>query len=187
LRQEAHRHVVSTKKASGTERSGARNRSARSREAAAAARAAARNRGHSLAPEHLGEVGSAAVLAMSIVGLAVFIGGIAMVVFGMTTAARYGSTPPPNADALGQGQVIGGIAVAVLGVALLGAALAVLADLRRSRVIATGIAALAAVLAAIGVWRVTTLDSGDPILAGALAVGALVLAAAAFILARRAR
>jgi hypothetical protein len=34
---------------------------------------------------------------------------------------------------------------------------------------------------------VTTLASGDPILAGALAVGALVLAAAAFILARRAR
>jgi hypothetical protein len=179
--------VVSTKKASGAERSGARNRSARSREAAAAARAAARNRGHSLAPEHLGEVGSAAVLAMSIIGLAVFIGGIAMVVFGITTAARYGSTPPPNAGALGQGQVMGGVGVAVLGVALLSSALAVLADLRRSRATAAAIAALAAVLGAIGIWRVMSLGYGDPILAGALAVGALVLAAAAIILARRPR
>jgi hypothetical protein len=179
--------VVSSKKASGVERSGARNRSARSREAAAAARAAARNRGHSLAPEHLGEVGSAAVLAMSIVGLAVFIGGIAMIVFGITTAARYGSTPPPNASALGQGQVIGGAAVSVLGVALLSSALAVLADLRRSRYIAAGIAVLGAVLAVIGMVRVMGLGNGDPILAGALAVGALVLAVAAIILARRPR
>jgi hypothetical protein len=179
--------LVGTKKASSVERSGARNRSARSREAAAAARAAARNRGHSLAPEHLGEVGSAAVLAMSILGLAIFIGGIAMVVFGLTTAARYGSTPPPNAGALGQGQVLGGAGVVVLGVALLGSALAVLADLRRSRPIAAAIGAIGAILAVIGLVRVVSLANGDPVLAGALAVAAIILAAAAIILIRRPR
>jgi hypothetical protein len=179
--------LVSTKKAGGAERTGSRNRSARSRDAAAAARATVRQRGHSLAPEHLGEVGSAAVLAMAILGLAVFIAGIAMVVFGTTTAARYGSTPPPNAGGLGQGQVFGGAGLAVLGVALLGSALAVLADLRRSRAIAVAIAALAAVLAGIAVVRVTTLGYGDPILAGALAIAAVVFAASAVILARRNR
>ena len=178
--------MVSTKKASSVERGG-RTRSARSREAAAAARAAARHRGHSLAPEHLGEVGSAAVLAMSIMGLAVFIAGIAMIVFGVTTAARYGSTPPPNAGELGQGQVLGGAGLAAIGVALLGSALAVLADLRRSRPIAALMAAAAAVLSAIAVVRVTTLGIGDPILAGALAVSTVIFAATAVILARRSR
>jgi len=178
--------LVSSKKAGTVERSG-RTRSARSREAAAAARANARPRGHSLAPEHLGEVGSAAVLAMSILGLAVFITGIAMVVFGMTTTARYGSTPPPNAGSIGVGQLLGGAGLAAFGVVLLGSALAVLADLRRSRPIAAVVAAVAAVLSLIAIVRVTTLGIGDPILAGALAVAAVIFVAAAVILARRHR
>ncbi|HEX6654611.1 MAG TPA: hypothetical protein VF153_00200 [Candidatus Limnocylindria bacterium] len=146
-----------------------------------------RPRGHSLAPEHLGELGSAAVLAMSILGLAIFIAGIAMVVFGITTAARYGSTPPPNAGAIGQGQVLGGAGLAAMGVVLLGSALALLADLRRSRPIAAVVAGAAGVLSLIAVVRVTTLGVGDPILAGSLAVAAVIFTAAAIILARRPR
>ena len=124
---------------------------------------------------------------MSILGLAVFIAGIAMVVFGITTASRYGSTPPPNAGVIGQGQLLGGIGLALLGVVLLSSALAVLADLRRSRPIAAIIAAAAAVLSVIAVVRVSTLGIGDPILAGSLAVATVILAATAVILARRPR
>jgi hypothetical protein len=182
--------LVSTKKAGSAERASTRNRTARSRRERSrdeAARAAARRRGHTLAPEHVGEAGSVAVLAMSIVGLSIFIAGIAMVVFGLTTAARYGATPPPNVASLGQGQVLGGAGLAALGVALLGSALAVLADIRGSRVAATVLSAIAAVLSAVGVVRVMTLGIGDPVLAGALAVGTVILAAAAIILARRPR
>ena len=122
---------------------------------------------------------------MSILGLAVFITGIAIIVFGITTAARYGSTPPPNAGSIGQGQVLGGAGLAAFGVVLLGSALALLADLRRSRPIAAIVAVVAAILSAIAVVRVTTLGIGDPILAGSLAVATVIFAAAAVILARR--
>jgi hypothetical protein len=173
--------LVSTRKAN----SSARARDARNREKAA--RAAARHRSRSLAPEHVGEAGSVAVLALAIVGLAIFIAGIAMVVFGITTQARYGSIPPPNVAGLGQGQVLGGAGLGLLGVALLGSAMAVLADVRGSRLAATVLSAIAAILCAIGVVRVMTLGFGDPVLAGALAVGTIILAAAAIILARRPR
>jgi hypothetical protein len=189
VRQEGPIGLVSTKKAGSAERPSierpsARGRAARSREKAV--RSAARHRGHSLAPEHVGEAGSVAVLALSIIGLSIFIAGIAMAVFGLTTAARYGSIQPPNVNGLGLGQVLGGAGLAVLGVALLGSGLAVLADIRGSRMAATVLSAIAAVLSAIGVVRVMTLGSGDPVLAGALAVGTIILAAAAIILARRA-
>jgi hypothetical protein len=174
--------VVTSKKA-GVSR-GSRSRASRSRDAE---RAAVRHRGHSLAPEHVGEAGSVAVLAVSIMGLAIFIAAIAMIVFGLTTAARYGSLPPPNVGGLGQGQVVGGAALAVLGMALLGSALAVLADLPRSRMAAVVVTGFAAVLSAVGVVRVMTLGFGDAVLAGALAVGTILFGAAAVILARRPR
>lgn len=159
-----------------------RSRTARTREAERLA--ASRHRGQSLVPEHVGEAGSVALLALSILGLALFIGAVAMIVFGLTTASRYGSFPPPNAGELGQGQVLGGVGLAVLGLAVLGSALAVLADVRGSRPIAIGVAAIAAVLSALGVVRVMTLGVGDAVLAGALAIVTVVFAAAAIILAR---
>ena len=64
---------------------------------------------HSLAPEHIGEAGSVAVLAMAILGLAIFIAAIAMLVFGLTTASAT-AAPPPNVGGLGMGQVLGGLA-----------------------------------------------------------------------------
>jgi hypothetical protein len=172
--------LVTTKKA-GVGRGSARSRAARAREAA---RPVPRQRGHSLAPEHVGEAGSVALLALSILGLALFIAAVAMVVFGLTTAARYGSLPPPNAGGLGQGQVIGGAALAALGIAVLFSAMAVLADIRGSRQVTIAISGLAAILSAIGVLRVMTLGFGDAVLAGALGIVTIVFAAAAIVLAR---
>ena len=174
--------MVTTKNA-GTGRSSNRTRNRRR----AAARPTPRPHGHSLAPEHIGEAGSVALLALSILGLALFIAAVAMVVFGLTTAARYGSLPPPNAGALGQGQVMGGVGLGLLGLAVVGSVLALLADVPRSRPVVVGVSALAAVLSGIGVVRVMTLGPGDPVLAGALAICTVVFAAAAIVLARRPR
>ena len=46
-----------------------------------------RHRGHSLAPEHLGELGAAAALVTAIGGMALFIAAVAMTVSGLTLAA----------------------------------------------------------------------------------------------------
>jgi hypothetical protein len=183
-RREALNRLVSSKKASTAERP-ARSRTARTREAIAPARP--RHRSHSLAPEHVGEAGSVAVLAMAILGLAVFIAAIAMVVFGVTTSARFGSSPPPNVGGLGTGQVLGGIGLLVLGGALVASALAVLADLRGSRRIAAVVAGGAALLSAAGVVRVMSEGAGDAVLAAALAVTTMIFGASAIILARRPR
>lgn len=172
-------HLVTTKK-TGVGRS-ARSRTGRARGTEAVT---PRQRGHSLAPEHVGEAGSVALLTLAILGLALFIAAVAMIVFGISTAARYGSLPPPNAGGLGAGQVIGGVGLAVLGLAVLFSALAVLADIRGSRPVAIAIAALSAILSAAGVLRVMTLGVGDPVLAGALAIVAILFAAAAIVLAR---
>jgi hypothetical protein len=124
---------------------------------------------------------------MAILGLAIFIAAIAMVVFGMTASSRFGSSPPPNVDALGTGQVLGGIGLLVMSAALVGSALAVLADLRGSRRIAALVAGAAAVLSAAGVVWVMGEGAGDAVLAAALAVTTMIFGASAIILARRPR
>jgi hypothetical protein len=183
-RHEGLNGLVSGKKASTAQRP-ARSRPATGREAVAPARP--RHRSHTLAPEHIGEAGSVALLAMAILGLAIFIAAIAMLVFGITTSARFGSSPPPNVGQLGVGQVLGGIGLLVMGVALVGSALAVLADVRGSRRIAAVVAGLSAVLAAVGVVRVMGQGGGDAVLAAALAVATMIFGASAIILARRPR
>jgi hypothetical protein len=181
-RQEAHGSLVSSKKATTADR-GTRARTARTREALPPARP--RHRSHSLAPEHIGEAGSIALLAMAVLGLAIFIAAIAMLVFGLTTASRFGSDPPPNVNNLGAGQVLGGIGLIVAGVALVGSALAVLADVRGSRRIAAVVSAAIALLCAAAVILVMGESGGDPVLATALAVTTVILGAAAIILVRR--
>jgi hypothetical protein len=144
----------------------------------------ARGRSHSLAPPHLGEAASAAVLAVAVLGLAVFIAGVAMAVSGMTIANRFGESPPPNVAELGIGQVLGGIGLAALGIVLSGSALAVLADVPRSRPVAAAASGLTAILAAVGVVLVQLQPGGDLVLSLALAVAALIFAAATIILVR---
>jgi hypothetical protein len=124
---------------------------------------------------------------MAILGLAIFIASIAMVVFGLTTASRFGSSPPPNVGGLGTGEVIGGIGLLVLGMALVGSALAVLADLRGSRRMAAIVAGITALLSVAGVVRVMGAGSGDVVLAAALAATTMIFGVSAIILARRPR
>lgn len=157
---------------------------ARARARDAASPRPTRGRSHSLAPAHLGEAASAAVLAVSVLGLAVFIAGVAMTVSGLTLASRFGSSPPPNVDQLGVGQVFGGIGLALLGLVLSGSGLAVLADVARSRPVAAAASALAAILAVIGVVLVNLQPGGDLVLSIALGVAALIFGVAAAILVR---
>lgn len=150
-----------------------------------AAPAVARARSHTLAPPHLGEAASAAVLAVAVLGLAVFIAGVAMTVSGMTIANRFGESPPPNVGELGIGQVLGGIGLAALGILLSGSSLAVLADVPGSRPIAAAASGLTAALCALGVVLVQLEPGGDFVLGIALVVAAVVFAGAAIILVRR--
>lgn len=143
-----------------------------------------RHRSHSLAPEHVGEAGSAAVVAMAVLGLAIFIAAVAIIASGLTIAARYGESPPPNVGELGIGQVLGGVGMLVLSVALVASALAVLADVRGSRRVAAVVAGLTALLSAAGVLLIMSQPVTDTILASALAVVTLVFGAAAIVLGR---
>ncbi|HEX9635822.1 MAG TPA: hypothetical protein VGB34_10125 [Candidatus Limnocylindria bacterium] len=146
--------------------------------------ASPRHRSHSLAPEHVGEAGSAAVLAMAVLGLAIFIAAVAIIASGLTIAGRYGESPPPNVGQLGYGQVLGGAGMVVLGVALVASALAVLADVRGGRRVAAAVAGLTAVLSAAGVFLVMSQPVTDTILASALAVLTLVFGVSAIVLGR---
>jgi hypothetical protein len=176
---------VTGKKAS-VERSARSDRASRADRAKRAAVAAPRPRprSHTLAPEHIGEAGSAAVLTLAILGLSTFIAAIALIVFGLTTAGSFGASPPPNAGTLGLGQLVGGFGLLIIGLALLGSSLAVLADLRGSRRAAAAVAGATALLSAGGVVLVMQVGVGDAVLAAALAVCALLCAVSAVILAR---
>ncbi|HEX6474364.1 MAG TPA: hypothetical protein VF114_04660 [Candidatus Limnocylindria bacterium] len=160
-------------------------RAERKRPAVAAPRP--RPRGHTLAPEHIGEAGSAAVLTLAILGLSTFIAAIALIVFGLTMGGSYGASPPPNVGNLGMGQVLGGFGLLIIGIALVGSSLAVLADVRGSRRAAAAVAGATALLSVAGVVIVMQIGVGDAVLAAALAVCALLCAASAVILARPAR
>jgi len=185
LRQEVSLSLVTSKKAS-VERGASTERSTRAKGARRPVVAAPRPRArsHTLAPEHIGEAGSVAVLTLAILGLSTFIAAIALIVFGLTTAGSYGATPPPNAGSLGMGQMVGGFGLLIIGLLLLGSSLAVLADVRGSRRAAAAVAAATALLSVVGVVLVMRVGVGDAVLAAALAVCALLCAASAFILAR---
>jgi hypothetical protein len=144
-----------------------------------------RHRGHSLAPEHLGERGAAAALVTAIGGTAVFIAALAMAVSGLTFPSRYaGATPPPDVGQLGLGQVVGGIGLLVLGILMVGSSLALLSGLPRSRPFAVAISAISAVLALAGFVLLMAPTQRDLVLLSALAVAVVAFGGAAFILAR---
>lgn len=185
MRQEVPLSLVTGKKASVE--GGARTARAERTKRAAVAAPRPRPRGHTLAPEHIGEAGSAAVLTLAILGLSTFIAAIALIVFGLTMGGSYGASPPPNVGGLGMGQVLGGFGLLIIGIALLGSSLAVLADVRGSRRGAAAVAGATALLSVAGVVMVMQIGVGDAVLAAALAVCALLCAVSAVILARPAR
>ncbi|MEP7040922.1 MAG: hypothetical protein ABI864_05035 [Chloroflexota bacterium] len=144
-----------------------------------------RHRGHSLAPEHLGERGAAATLVMAIGGVSIFIAGVAMTVNGLTLSGRYvAGEGPPNVSQLGIGQVVGGIGLLVLGILIAGSAVALLSSLPRSRPFAVGTSAIAAVLALAAFILLLAASRRDLVLLAALAVAVVAFGGAAAILAR---
>jgi len=146
---------------------------------------APRHRAHSLAPEHLGERGAAATLVTAIGGMAIFIAAVAMTVGGLTLRSSYtGSTPPPNVSQLGMSQVVAGIALLVLGLLIVATAAALLADLPRSRPLAIGSSAIAALLAGAAFVLVMSATRRDPIVLAALGVAVVAFGGATVVLAR---
>ena len=144
-----------------------------------------RHRGHSLAPEHLGEQGAVAAVVTAIGGMAIFIAAVAMTVSGLTLPGRYaGTDAPPNVDQLGTGQVVGGIGLLVLGILIVGSAAALLGGLRGSRPFAAGISGLTALLGLAGFVLLMAPTRRDPVLLAALGVAVVAFGGAAVILAR---
>lgn len=142
-------------------------------------------RPHSLAPEHLGDARAAASLAVTVLGVALFIAAIGIVVSGLTLSASFDpANPPPNADALGNLQVIGGFILFVVGLALAGGGLALLTGSLRAR-IPTAVLALATALgAAAGAVAIVLRGPSDLILVLTLFGLALGLVAAGLLLLR---
>jgi len=125
------------------------------------------------------------MLIVGIGGLALFIASIAVVVSGLGLEGRYATVePPPNLDQLGTPQIIGGLALALLSVALIAGAGALLGGARGSRVAVIGLAALTATLAAAGFAVSLVQTRRDIVLLSALGVTALVFAGSAAVLAR---
>jgi len=144
-----------------------------------------RHRGHSLAPDHLGEAGAAAALVSAIGGVAIFIAGAAMTVGGLTLPAKYaGSNPPPNVGQLGFSQLLGGIGLLVLGIVLVGSSTALLGGLPRSRGLAAGVSGLTALLAVAAAVLLVGATRQDLVLLAAVVVTALAFGGSALILAR---
>lgn len=144
-----------------------------------------RHRGHSLAPEHLGERGAAAALVTAVGGTAISIAALAMTVSGLTLPSRYaGAEPPPNVGQLGLGQVVGGIGLLVLGILMVGGSLALLGGLPRSRPFAAVISAISALLALAGFVLLMVPTRRDLVLLSALGVAVVAFGGAAVILAR---
>jgi len=143
---------------------------------------------HSLAPEHLGEAASVAMLVVAIGGVAIFIAGVAIAVAGLTMGSHFnGSTPPPNLSSLGYGQLLGGAGLGLFGLVLTGSAAALLVDLPRSRMIAIVTAAATAALSAGASALLAGDTRRDPILLSALVLAFVVFGGAAAVLIRTRR
>lgn len=172
-----------TKKAEKPARSNDRERRGR-----ASALNAPHRRVHSLAPEHVGELGSIAALVVVVLGLAAIIVGLTLVVTGLTMSSRWaGSTVPPNVGQLGQTPLLAGIGLGVLGILLTAAPVALLADFPSARLATVVLAFASALLAVGGVLMIISRKASDPILTAALGVIAFLFGASALILSRPGR
>jgi hypothetical protein len=150
---------------------------------------APRRRVHALAPEHVGELGSVAALAIAVLGLAMLVLALAVIVTGLTMGSRYsaGGDLPPNIGQLGQVPLLGGIGIAVLALLLIGGPLALLADLPGARLTTTLLSLLAGILSVGALLAVISRPTSDPIVVAALGIVALLFGASALLLARPGR
>ncbi len=154
---------------------------------AASRSVATRHRSHALAPEHLGERASLALLVMAIAGIAVLISAIAVLVSGFTMPSRFPSSAPPNLGQLGVGQVIGGGLVLVLAIAIVAAVTGTFLDVRGARRTAVALGVLTAAAASLGVVAVMTIGGGDQPLATVLLIVGILFAGSSVILGRTPR
>lgn len=151
----------------------------------AASSAVARRRGsHSLAPEHLGDATAAATVAVVVGGIALIITAIGMIAMALTLGARYDGDPPPNLGSMAILPVLLGIVALLLGGGLAAGGVAVLAEVRRARLVTGILAAVAAGLSAIGTVLAMVNPPSDPVLAIALTVATLVFGVSALLLLR---
>jgi hypothetical protein len=132
----------------------------------------------------LGEATAAATVAVVVGGIALVITAIGMIVMALTIGARYGADAPPNAGSLAVLPVIGGVVLLLLGIGLTAGGVAVLAHVRRSRLVTGILAAIAAALSAVGTVVAMINPPADPVIAVALTVAALVFGVAALLLLR---
>jgi hypothetical protein len=144
-----------------------------------------RPRSHSLVPAHVGELGAVALLVMGIIGVALFIAGLAMVVQGITIGSTFAASPPPNIAELGIPHILLGVGVMAAGAAETGAALLVLMNRRRSRLVAMVVDGVVAALALAGALLVVTVGGRDAVLTISLVIVAVLLILALVALARR--
>jgi hypothetical protein len=151
----------------------------------AASSAGARPRGaHTLAPEHLGEATAAATVAVIVGGIALAITGLGMVVMALTFGGRFTTDPPPNLGSLGVLPVVAGAVGVLLGIGLVAGGVAVLGEVRRSRLVTGALAAVTTALGAFGSVQAMANPPADPVLAIALTVATLVFGVAAILLLR---
>lgn len=139
---------------------------------------------HALAPAHLGEATSAAVVAVMVGGVALVISGIGIVVMALTIGTRYAGAPPPNVGSLAVLPASLGVLLLLLGGGLTAGGLGVLAAARRARLITGILSAAAAALAAVGTVLAMVNAPPDPVIAVALTVATLVFGVSALLLLR---
>ena len=145
----------------------------------------AAGRPHSLAPAHLGDVRAGAALAISVLGVAVFLAGVGIVVSGLTASSAFDpASAPPNVGDLGTGQVIGGFALFAAGVLLAGGGLGLLAGSERARIPTALLALVGALAAGAGGVAIIVRGPSDLILAITLLGLALGLGGAGLLLLR---
>lgn len=164
------------------------SKSARDARTRRSALAAPRRRVHSLAPEHVGEIGSVAALAVAIFGVAFFILAITLVVGGLTIGGRFtGGTEPPNLGSIGLQMSLVGAGLVVYSLLVIAAPVALLADVRRARLLTVLVAALTAIGAGGVLAYVLLSGVNEPVVLASLGVTIFVFGASTLILARPGR
>lgn len=142
---------------------------------------------HSIAPAHLGEAASVALLTLAVLGIALVITGIGVVAMGLTIGSRYaGVEPPPDMAGLGLGPTLGGFGLIALGIGLVAGSIAVLSEVSRARFVTGALASLSAILAAGGAVLAMASIPPDPIVAVALTLLTLAFGVSAILMLRRA-
>jgi hypothetical protein len=119
-----------------------------------------------------------------VAGVALVITGIGVIAMALTIGSRYGGDPPPNAGSLTLMPALLGVAVLVLGGALTAGGIAVVAGVRRARLLTGILSGVAAALAVAGALLAMRNPPPDVVLAIALTVATLVFGVAAILLLR---